>query len=133
MKELKPLSLNTAFNYFQEVSKSKLTLIEGLSDNSIQYLQLIDPSDIISDIVLISFVKDGDFYKEELSRPFTIWKKMEQNFVKLYQSENLMGNDGSTWFFALFKKRMLIQQYREVVDLSNETPLFDSKDFKNYF
>ena len=120
-------------NYFQETSKSKFTYIEGITDQSLQFLQLNDPSEIPSDIIVMAFVKDGEYNQQELSRPFDIWSVMEKNFVKLYQSKSLMGNDGSTWFFTVFKKRMLIQKDREVLDLSLESPLFDSNIFKNYF
>lgn len=50
---------------------------------------------------------------------------MNKNFVKLFNSKIFNGKDGSTWFFILLKKRMLIKKNREII--LNENKLF--KDF----
>jgi hypothetical protein len=125
--------LKSALDKFHEDSKSNFTFLEGITDQSLKFLSLRDPTEIPTDILVIAFVKDGEYNQQELSRPFDIWPIMEKNYVKLYQSKKFMGNEGSTWFFSVFKKRMLILKDREVLDLKLENPLFDEKTFKNYF
>ncbi len=122
-----------ATNVFLELSKSELCLIEGNGDHPLNYLVLEDPMKIPSDILVVAFVKDGDYKQEDLSRPFAIWNQMERNFIKLYQSKQSYGKDGSTWFFSVFKKRMLIKNGVDQIDLSLENPLFDGKFFRNQF
>lgn len=114
-------------------SKSELCLIEGNGDHPLNYLHLEDPINIPSDILVIAFVKDGEFNKQDISRPFDIWDKMEKNFIKIYQSKKSFGKDGSTWFFSVFKKRMFMKNNLDKIDLSLENPLFDGKFFKNQF
>ena len=134
MHTIEPFHIQKGIMKFQEISKSKLTLVDGLRDHSLHFLKLHDPSEIPADIVLIAVVKDGDYANEELTRPFDIWGDMEKHYVKLYQSKNFMNGDGATWFFLLFKKRMLIQKNREVLNSDNEQSLlFDESIFKNYY
>jgi hypothetical protein len=124
--------LNTT-KTFSEFTKSELCLIEGNGDHPLNYLHLEDPVKIPCDILVIAFVKDGEYNKEDVSRPFTIWEKMERNYIKLFQSKKMIGRDGSTWFFSVFKKRMLIKNNVDQLDLSLENPLFDQKFFRNQF
>jgi hypothetical protein len=127
------LYCTNALEMFKKDSECKLTYLEGFNDLSLKYLQNHDPLEIPSEILVVSFAKDGDHNRSEISRPFDIWSQMEKNFIKMYQSKKLMGDDGSTRFFAVFKKRMLIQKDREIINLENENPLFDQMSFKNYF
>ncbi len=122
------------FEKFQEISKSKFTLLDGLRDHALNILKLNDPCEIPADILLLAVVKDGDHDNEELARPFDIWEEMEKHYIKLYQSKNFMNGDGATWLFLVFKKRMLIQKNREILNSDNEqTLLFDESIFKNYY
>jgi hypothetical protein len=118
---------------FLDSSKCELCLIEGNGDHPLNYLHLEDPAKIPSDILVIAFVKDGEFNQQDISRPFNIWDQMEKNYIKLFQSKKMIGRDGSTWFFSVFKKRMLIKNNVDQIDLSLENPLFDQKFFKNQF
>jgi hypothetical protein len=46
---------------------------------------------------------------------------LDTNYVKLFSSKEFFGNDGSSWTFAVLKKRMLIQKGRErFVDAEEE-------------
>jgi hypothetical protein len=127
------LNIYDAVNKFMMESKSETILIQGLGDNCLNYLNAPNPNLILSDLIVMAFVKDGDYIQSELSRPFEIWQNLEQNFIKLYQSKPVMGKDGSSWFFVVFKKRWLIEKNREVLDLKEESPLFDNKIFSNRF
>ena len=133
LKSVNNYNINDCLETFIKESGSKFTFMEGFGDNSLRYLQLNDPSDIPTDILVAAFIKDGEYNQQELSRPFTIWNRMERNYVKLFQSKNYMGEDGSTRFFCVFKKRMLIQKNREIIDLELQNTLFDEKIFRNYF
>lgn len=132
--EIEPFSLIKAINLFNQVSHSNLTFLEGLRDDCLDLLKINDPSESPADVAIFAIVKDGDYNNSEFARTFNIWNHMEKNYVKLYQSKNYMNNDGATWFFLVFKKRMLIQKDREVLEPENEqSPLFDESIFKNYY
>jgi hypothetical protein len=127
------LKFDDALKLLTKETNSKLTLVEGLEDICLDYLHLPDPFNIPFDILVMSFVKDGVYKQQEVSMPFEIWKEMEKNYVKVYQSHTFIGKDGSTWFFVVFKKRILFEKNREIIELSQETSLFDSKFFRNDF
>jgi hypothetical protein len=125
-------NLNNVTNLFTSEIKSKLCLLEGFSDLNLDFLGLEDPSHIPGDILVFSFVKDGEFKKEEVSRNFDLWQNMQNTYIKMYQSPKLMGSEGSSWFFVVFKKRMLVTNI-DKIELKNENPLFDSRVFYNMF
>jgi hypothetical protein len=85
-----------------------------------------------SDIIIIAYVKDGEFSKQEILSTFS-WNYIDQNFIKLFTSKEVYGKDGSTWFFEIFKKRILIQKGREIFDTeeidssSNKDLLFNER------
>jgi len=126
-------NINEAIELFIKELNNELTFIYGLGDNSLEYLRGSNPNHIPSDLIVLAFVKDGDYDQKELSRPFEIFSNLERNYIKLFQSKPTMGEDGSTWFFVILKKRQLIEKNKEIIDLSNETALFDSTFFTNKF
>lgn len=84
--------------------------------------------------MIFTFIKDGNIDQKELSNYFVDRDSLMEIYSKIFQSNIFHGDDGSSWFTVILKKKNLIDNNTIISDDTNENyiaeKLFPPENFE---